>query len=94
MFGINTFQNVFDYTVLSFFFFNKVSRWTLCTYITEDLLSFGHPAQLRAVAVRVEHSLVFIPVLGVEFLQQQQNNRNVLFKYDAVSANKYMCVYR
>lgn len=94
MFGINTFQNVFDYTVLSFFFFNKVSRWTLCTYITEDLLSFGHPAQLRAVAVRVEHGLVFIPVLGVEFLQQQQNNRNVLFKYDAVSANKYMCVYR
>lgn len=76
------------------FFFNKVSRWTLCTYITEDLLSFGHPAQLRAVAVRVEHGLVFIPVLGVEFLQQQQNNRNVLFKYDAVSANKYMCVYR
>lgn len=40
------------------------------TYITEDLLSLGHPAQLRAVAVRVEQGLLFIPVLSVTFLNK------------------------
>lgn len=78
MFGINTFQNIFDYAVVFLFSRYGFQVDSLCTYITEDLLSFGHPAQLRAVTVRVEHGLVFIPVLGVEFLQRQQNNRNVL----------------
>lgn len=45
-------------------------RGFVCTYITEDLLSFSHSAQLWAVAVWVEHGLFFIPVLSVEFLQQ------------------------
>lgn len=40
------------------------------TYITEDLLSLGHPAQLRAVAVRIEVGLLFIPVLRVKFLNK------------------------
>lgn len=38
------------------------------TYITEGLLSLGHSLQLRAVSVRVEQRLVFIPVLSVTFL--------------------------
>lgn len=42
------------------------------TYITEDLLSLGHPAQLWAVAVRVQHGLLFIPRLRVEFLDKVQ----------------------
>lgn len=40
------------------------------TYITEDLLSLGHPAQLRTVAVRVEQGLLYIPVLSVTFLNK------------------------
>lgn len=61
----------------------------VCTYITEDLLSFGHSAQLRAVAVWVEHGLLFIPVLSIEFLQQQQKNINYYY-WNADSANKRM----
>lgn len=40
------------------------------TYIAEDLLSLGHPAQLRAVTVRVELGLVLIPVFSVKFLNK------------------------
>ena len=43
------------------------------TYITENLLSLGHPAQLNTVTVRVEHGLVFIPVHRVQFLNKVLN---------------------
>ena len=40
------------------------------TYITQGLLSLGHPAKLGAVAVREERGLLQVPVLSVQFLKR------------------------
>ena len=41
------------------------------TYVTQSLLSLGHPAKLGAVAVREERGLLQVPVLSVQFLHTE-----------------------
>lgn len=55
------------------FSFNSVENWVLIiysAYITEGLLSLGHPAQFWAVTVRAEQGLLVLPGLRVKFLNK------------------------
>lgn len=63
-------------------------------YVTEGLLSLGHPLQLRAVGVRKEHGLFIFPVQSVIFLNRVKKKLGLIsgsyldiFDIDTISFN-------